>query len=113
VIDTLKDTIKTNQQVLDKVKSYRPMNDKWVGTLDHAIARFNSVLLRLIDHPLLLDSNRHKITRCQNAIATFYKHVRQFYEWPKWTRPFHRIMIHYTGKFKIPQIKKLLNTLDD
>lgn len=111
MIGKIKTYIKQNQAHLQYVRSVEPQNDKWTGTVDYAVARFNTVLLKLINTPLDLDRHWLDIQECQSILNGFVEHIRRYHKWPTWMRWYNHLMIHYTGKFKIPRIKKLLNNL--
>lgn len=111
MIRQYQDFVKQNQQILKESRQFQPRNDKWVGTIDYAVARLNTAILRLINEPLELDSKHKDIKECQKAIHSFFSHMKNYYKWPIWMRWYNHIMIHYTGKVKIPRIKMLLNSL--
>ena len=53
--------VKQNQVVVQFVKDVMPGTiDKYVGTLDYASARFNTILIKLSQDPLLAD--QHKLS---------------------------------------------------
>lgn len=113
MIEILKSHIVENQKKLNYVRSLIPQNDKWTGTVDYAVARLNTALLRLINDPLKLYEHEKKINECQDIISIFVKYIRFYYEWPVLLKWFPAIMIHYTGTIKIPRIKKFLNIIND
>lgn len=80
--------------------------------MDYAVARLNTALLRLINHPLKLDEHNQKISECQKIIDDFVGHIRNYYEWPAIFRWLPVIMIHHVGTKKIPMVKKFLNSID-
>ena len=50
------DYVKQNQEVIQFVKDAMPGSiDKYVGTLDYASARFNTILIKLSQEPLMAD----------------------------------------------------------
>jgi hypothetical protein len=112
VIEKLQQYIQHNQTQLQYVRSLSPQNDKWTGTVDYAVARFNSILLKLINTPLKLDEHYGDIEECQRVIDSFVKHIRRYYEWPAWFKWYPKICIHGIGTRQIPRIKNLLNSID-
>ena len=51
--------VKQNQVVVQFVKDVMPGTiDKYVGTLDYASARFNTILIKLSQDPLLADQHK-------------------------------------------------------
>jgi len=113
VITQLKKYVEENQKNLNYVRSIEPKNDKWIGTLDYAVARFNTLLLRLIQTPLNLDKNYYNIKRCQKIIDNFVKHIRRYQQWPRIIKWYPKICIHIIGVRQIPYIRNLLNNLDE
>ena len=50
------DYVRANKEVIEFVQNAVPgAIDKYVGTLDYATARFNTILLRLSEDPIMLD----------------------------------------------------------
>ena len=84
---------------------------KYVGTLDYATARFNTILLRLAEHPLTIDEHTSELLDCHFAIQHFYKNTKRLITWPKITHSILRLNLHGIGTRKIPKIKNLLNKL--
>ena len=63
-----KDYVKYNQEVTQFVKDAVPGSiDKYVGTLDYASARFNTILLKLSQEPLMADQYKDEVKVCFNA----------------------------------------------
>ena len=87
------------------------LETKYIGTLDHATARFNTILLRLAEHPLTIDEHTSEILDCQSAIQHFYKNTIRLMSWPRITHPILQWNLHGIGTRQIPKIKKLLNKL--
>jgi hypothetical protein len=112
VIEKLKTYIKNNQKQLVYVRSLSPQNEKWIGTIDYAVARLNTLLLKLINTPLRLDAHRHEIEDIQNIIESFIKWVIRYYVWPKYTKNICAFVIHILGTYKIPKVKKMLISID-
>ena len=113
MIEILKSYIVKNQNYLNYVRSLQPQNEKWTGTVDYAVARFNTALLRLINEPLKLYEYNDQLFECQKIIDSFVENIRRYHEWPAVSKWLPGIMIHYIGTRKIPHIKKLLNILND
>lgn len=108
----LQEYVKQNQQVIQFIKDVTPGEiDKYTGTLDYATARFNSILLKLSQDPLALDTNRKEVHNCFQTIQMFYFNTKKLIEQHWLLRPYIKIKLHYIGKFRIPKIKKLLENL--
>jgi len=112
VIEILKSYIVENQKNLNLVRDLKPQNDKWTGTVDYAVARLNTALLRLINDPLKLYEYNNEIVECQNIITEFVSHIKNYYSWPRMFKWIPGMMIHHVGTKKIPKVKQLLNRID-
>ena len=84
---------------------------KYVGTLDYATARFNTILLRLAEHPLMIDEHTSEVIDCQSAIQHFYKNTKRLIHWPRITHPILRWNLYGIGTLRIPKIKNLLDKI--
>ena len=123
----LNNFIKSNKEILDFVNEWNADEDvrkcsyqnsggikpetKYVGTLDYATARFNTILLRLAEHPLTIDKHTSELLDCYFAIQHFYKNTKRLITWPKITHSILRWNLYGIGTRKIPKVKKLLNKL--
>ena len=87
------------------------LETKYIGTLDYATAKFNTILLRLAEHPLTIDEHTSELLACHFAIQHFYKNTKRLMTWPKITHSILRLNLHGIGTRKIPKIKNLLNKL--
>ena len=120
--------VKDNKQVIDFINNWpgknQPFHIKknllltpYVGTLDIATSRFNSMLLRLSEHKLLQKQYEPDVLECQNTIQKFYKNTLRLKTYPKVLIPFFKWRLHRLGISKIPKIKatykSLLITIDD
>ena len=108
----LNDLAKSNNELLDFIRSDYPGRlNMYIGTLDTAIARFNTVLLKLSQDRLLEEQHFIEICFCDDAIKAFYKNTIRLRDWPVFTRPFIKLILHGIGTRRIPHIKKLHDTL--
>ena len=118
IFDVFKDystLVKNNQKIVDycKKRPHENVDDQMLNiSTDIAIARLNTILIRLVQHPLEADIHHKDIIECQSAIDDFYYYILKIDTWPKITRWFWRWKLHRTGKNKIPKIKKLLQKLN-
>ena len=69
------------QFLLDRLPG---QNDKFFGTLDKALERFNSILLKLSQDPILAQEHNHKVIQCQNAIHDFYHYTCKLTNTENW-----------------------------
>ncbi len=99
------------QFILDRLPGH---NDKLFGTLDVALQRFNTILLKLSQEPLLAEEHNKEVIQCQTAIHEFYKYTQKLINADNWfTKIYYRTCLHGIGINRIPKIKKLLNKLDN
>ena len=123
----LNNLVETNKEIINFVGDWNADEDvrqssylnngpikletKYIGTLDHATARFNTILLRLAEHPLTIDKHTSDLLDCYFAIQHFYKNTKRLITWPRITHPILQWNLHGIGTRQIPKIKKLLDKL--
>ena len=109
-----RELVRHNQDIVKYCQSrtYTIDNQMLNASLDMAIARFNTILLQLIQRPLEAEEYKEDIEECQLAIDKFYHYLIKLDTWPGFTRWFWRYMIHRTGTKKIPKIRALLNIVE-
>tara|TARA_B100000519_G_C14042739_1_gene343514 strand:+ start:136 stop:474 length:339 start_codon:yes stop_codon:yes gene_type:complete len=110
----LKEYVKQNQQVLDFVRDVTPgIIDRYVGTLDYASARFNTILLKLSQDPLKLDLHKQELEECFNIIQSFHKFTTRLITWPWILQPIVKFVLHLKGTLQVPKIKFLLDKVNN
>jgi len=93
------DIVKNNRQIIDFVNAWpgrtQPFHIKkdllltpYVGTLDIASARLNSILLRLSEHPLLKSEYEQDVKICNEILNKFFRTTLKLRTWPKIFIPF-------------------------
>ena len=109
-----RELVQHNQDIVKYCQSrtYTIDNQMLNASLDMAIARFNTILLQLIQRPLEAEEYKEDIEECQRAIDKFYHYLVKLDTWPAFTHWFWRYMIHRTGTKKIPKIRALLNIVE-
>jgi hypothetical protein len=106
--------VESNQTVVQFVKDAMPgENDKYIGTLDYATARFNTILLRLSEDPLKADQHRQDVIECLEIIQSFYTNTKKYINSNKLFKPFYKLILHYKGTIHIPKIKILLEKINN
>ncbi len=106
--------VKQNQVVVQFVKDVMPGTiDKYVGTLDYASARFNTILIKLSQDPLLADQHKKDVEECFNAIQGFYSYTTKYITSPYFIKPVYSLVLYIIGTTRIPKIKKLLQSLNN
>ena len=108
------DYVRANKEIIEFVQNAVPgAIDKYVGTLDYATARFNTILLRLSEDPIMLDEFMPEARDCFDAIQSFYKNTQRLITWPWVFKPVAKVMLHGIGTRKIPKIKRLADKVDN
>lgn len=106
--------VKANKVIVNFVSDAIPgVIDSYTGTLDHATARFHTILLKLSQQPLLLDEKYPEVQECFDAIQSFYYFTQKFLTWPYFMKPVAKFMLYIIGTRRIPKIKKLYQTLNN
>ena len=114
--------LKENSEIIEYVKGWNGHKQpyhiqkqllltKYIGTLDQALSRFNSMLLRVNEHPLLLGEFENDIQECADIIQKFYTYTKRLDSWPLFMRRFLMWRLHKIGTKKIPLIKKTYSKL--
>jgi len=110
----LRSYVRENQQVMEFVRHATPgVIDKYVGTLDYATARFNTILLKLSQDPLSADEHRNEIEECFAIIQSFYTDTKRYLIWAYIFKPIIALKLHYTGTTQVTKIKFLLNKINN
>ena len=110
----LRSYVRENQQVMEFVQHATPgAIDKYVGTLDYATARFNTILLKLSQDPLGADEHRQDINECFSIIQNFYNDTKRYINWAYIFKPVMALKLHWSGTTQIPKIKFLLEKINN
>jgi len=110
----LRHYVRENQQVMEFVRHATPgAIDRYVGTLDYATARFNTILLKLSQDPLGADEHREDINECYDIIQSFYDDTKKYIMMSYLFKPIMALKLHYTGTTQIPKIKFLLEKINN
>ena len=109
--------VERNQTVVQFVKDAMPgENDKYIGTLDVATSRFNTILLRLSEHPMMHDEFKSSVINCESIIQKFYVNTVRLNTWPKVLQGYLKWRLHRLGTRQIPKIRstmrQVLETID-
>jgi hypothetical protein len=106
--------VKQNQAVIRFVEEAIPGSiDKYVGTLDYASARFNTILIKLSQEPLMADQYNNDVQECFNAIQSFYNNTRKYVQAPYILKPVYSFLLFVIGTTGIPKIKFLLEKINN
>jgi len=106
--------VERNQVIIDFVKNLTPgYVDRYIGTLDYACARFNTILLKLSQHPLKADTHKNDIEKCFNIIQSFYVWTHRLLNSHWIFSPVFKIILHFKGTIQLPKIKILLDKVNN
>jgi len=106
--------VRGNHTVIQFIKDAIPgENVKYIGTLDYATARFNTILLRLSEDPLKADQHKQEVQECFEIIQDFYSYTKKITTKHKIFKPIIRLILHYKGTIHIPKIKFLLEKVNN
>ena len=108
------DYVKQNQEVIQFVKDAMPGSiDKYVGTLDYASARFNTILIKLSQEPLMADQYKNDVQECFQTLHSFYNNTKRFVHAPYIIKPLYSFLLFVIGTTRIPKIKFLLEKINN
>jgi hypothetical protein len=106
--------VERNQEVVDFVRDVTPGHiDKYTGTLDYACARFNTILLKLSQHPLRANEHGNDVAECFNIIQSFYEYTKRLINGHWIFGPVFKLILHIKGTVQIPKIKILLDKVNN
>ena len=108
------DLVQKNQELVKHCQKRKHTIDNQMlnASLDMAVARFNTILLILIQHPLQAEQYQHHVALCQEAIEEFFGLLIDIDTWPSITHWWFRWRLHRVGTKKIPHIRNLLNIIE-
>ena len=106
----LNDIVKSNEEILQLIEKDHPGRlNMYIGTLDTAMSRLNTTLIKLSQDKVLEQEHTAEVVDCQEAIQSFYKNTLRLRDWHWITRPLIKVILHGIGTRKIPKIKRLYN----
>ena len=107
--------VRQNQDILEYLRHAHRIGDYGmkVGSLDYAISRINTIILRLSQHPLLADKHFNELADCHDAVREFYLNMQREETWPRWLRWYPRFWTHRVGVKRFPNIAKLLAKVEN
>ena len=113
---TFQDYVKNNQKILQKIKDRVPgeeIVDMYYGTLDYAVSRSNSILLKLSQDKIKEQKHEQDVAHCSKVINDFYRYTVKYSNASILLRWYYKNCLHGLGINQIPKVKKLLNSLDN
>ncbi len=110
LVKNLDAMVRQNQDIIEYLRHAHRIGDygMLVGSLDYAIARINTVILRLSQYPLLADQYFAELKSCHDSVRAFHRNMQRSESWPAFLQWYPRYRIHRIGIKKIPNIAKLL-----
>lgn len=106
--------VEQNQSNLSYFKTRYVATDfdlKINASYDVAVARMNSVLLRLIQYPMVALDVETDVDQCQDTLNKFCHYTKKYDE-SKWLKWYYKICLHGIGEKQFPYIRSLLNTVE-
>lgn len=106
--------VEQNQSNLNYFKTKPNITDfdqKIKASYDMAVARMNTVLLKLIQYPLVAVELEADVTSCQITLNKFYLYTKK-YDNSKLFKWYYKICLHNIGKKQFPYIMSLMNIVD-
>lgn len=81
------------------------------ASYDVAVARMNTILLKLAQYPLTALTVEHEVNDCQTVLNKFYEYTRK-HDGSKWFKWYYKMCLHRIGERQFPYIKSLMNLVD-
>jgi hypothetical protein len=115
LVKSLDAMVRQNQDIIEYLRHAHRIGDygMLVGSLDYAIARINTVILRLSQYPLLADEYFSELQSCHNSVRAFHKNMARAESWPKFLRWYPEFRTHWIGRKQFPRIALLLARVEN
>ena len=115
LVKSLDAMVRQNQDIIEYLRHAHRIGDysMLVGSLDYAIARINTVILRLSQYPLLADEYFAELKSCHNYVRAFHKNMVRTESWPTFLRWYPEFRLHRIGIKKFPRIAVLLARVEN
>jgi hypothetical protein len=107
--------VRQNQDIIEYLRHAHYIGDygMLVGSLDYAISRINTVILRLSQYPLLADEYFAELKSCHNSVRAFHKNMVRTESWPNFLRWYPEFRTHRIGRKQFPRIARLLARVEN
>ena len=115
LVKSLDAMVRQNQDIIEYLRHAHRIGDygMLVGSLDYAIARINTVILRLSQYPLLADQYFSELKSCHCSVRAFHKNMVRTETWPGFLGWYPRFRLHRIGIKKFPRIAQLLARVEN
>jgi len=107
--------VRQNQDIIEYLRHAHYIGDygMLVGSLDYAISRINTIILRLSQYPLLADEYFAELKSCHNSVRAFHKNMARTETWPAFLRWYPEFRTHWIGRKQFPRIARLLARVEN
>ena len=107
--------VRQNQDIIEYLRHAHYIGDygMLVGSLDYAISRINTVILRLSQYPLLADEYFAELKSCHNSVRAFHKNMVRTESWPNFLRWYPEFRTDWIGRKQFPRIARLLARVEN
>jgi len=115
IVKRLDAMVRQNQDIIEYLRHAHYIGDygMLVGSLDYAISRINTVILRLSQYPLLADEYFAELKSCHNSVRAFHKNMLRTETWPGFLRWYPEFRTHWIGRKQFPRIARLLARVEN
>jgi len=115
LVKSLDAMVRQNQDIIEYLRHAHRIGDygMLVGSLDYAIARINTIILRLSQYPLLADEYFSELQSCHYSVRAFHLNMVRTESWPGFLRWYPEFRTHRIGRKQFPRISKLLNSIEN
>jgi hypothetical protein len=107
--------VRQNQDIIEYLRHAHCIGDygMLVGSLDYAISRINTIILRLSQYPLLADQYFSELKSCHRSVRAFHKNMVRTETWPRFLRWYPEWRTHWIGRKQFPRIARLLARVEN
>ena len=111
----LDEMVRQNRDILEYLRHAHSIGNysMKVGSLDYAISRINTIILKLSQYPLLANRYFCDLAECHDAVREFHLNMRREESWPKIFRWYPQWCIKRIGRKKFPLVLKLYHTIEN
>jgi hypothetical protein len=115
IVKRLDAMVRQNQDIIEYLRHAHYIGDygMLVGSLDYAISRINTVILRLSQYPLLADEYFAELKSCHNSVRAFHLNMMRTETWPGFLRWYPEFRTHWIGRKQFPRIARLLARVEN
>ena len=114
-VKSLDAMVRQNQAIIEYLRHAHRIGDygMLVGSLDYAISRINTIILRLSQYPLLADQYFSELKSCSHSVRAFHRNMQRSESWPRFLRWYPEWRTHWIGRKQFPRIARLLSRVEN